>query len=222
MTYNTQNIQVQGAELDWNGTITADSEAKPYLLLDEGFYKFTVTNIEKTRYQPSPTSKIPACPMANVELTIKVLNEKGEPEETKVHERLYLHQTMENRLSGFFGAIGQKKKGQPLQMNWNTVIGSQGVCKINNRKYEGKTFNNVHFMVYQDDVRLDEVKNANVTGNVAQAVQGIQAQPVMMQGQPMQPQQPMAASGMQATQPMTSPTQPMQQTGQVAHPNGAF
>ncbi|MDK7260530.1 hypothetical protein QP450_07255, partial [Gardnerella vaginalis] len=50
---------------------------------------------------------------------------------------LFLHSRTEGLLSAFFGAIGQKKHGEPLRMNWNSVIGSVGVATFKNREYKG-------------------------------------------------------------------------------------
>ena len=33
-------------------------------------------------------------------------------------------------LCAFFTAIGQRKKGEKINMNWNLVIGSKGRCKV--------------------------------------------------------------------------------------------
>ena len=49
-----------------------------------------------------------------------------------------LHTKTEGLLSNFFAGIGQKKKGEKLRMNWNTVIGSRGKCKIKQNKYMSK------------------------------------------------------------------------------------
>lgn len=33
-------------------------------------------------------------------------------------------------MSSFFIAIGQKKHGEPLKMNWNSAVGARGKCKV--------------------------------------------------------------------------------------------
>ena len=39
-------------------------------------------------------------------------------------------------LSSFFESIGQKKKGEPLRMNWMSVPGSTGKLKLGVRSYQ--------------------------------------------------------------------------------------
>lgn len=74
-------------------------------------------------------------------------------------------------LSAFFGAIGQKKKGEPLKMNWQTIIGSRGVCKVGMRTYNGNQYNEVKAMLYPEDVDQTKVLNGQ------QVQQSYQAQP---------------------------------------------
>ena len=62
-------------------------------------------------------------------------------------------------LSAFFAAIGQKKKGEPLRMNWNTIIGATGVCKVGTRQYNGNNYNEVKSMLYPEDVDYTKVLN---------------------------------------------------------------
>ena len=76
---------------------------------------------------------------------------------------LFLHSSTEGMLSAFFGAIGQKKKGSPLQMNWNTITGARGVCKVGIRTYNGNQYNEIKSMYYPEDVNPDHVLNRNST-----------------------------------------------------------
>ena len=95
-------------------------------------------------------------------------------------------------LSAFFAAIGQKKKGEPLRMNWNTIIGATGVCKVGTRQYNGNNYNEVKSMLYPEDVDYTKVLNQQP---------GQAAQPSYQQ--PQQPnfaQQPQAQAGYQAGQ----------------------
>ena len=67
-------------------------------------------------------------------------------------------------LSAFFGAIGLKKKGEPLKMNWNEVAGKEGVCKLGQREYNGNKYNEVKRMIYAEDVDLTKVLNKDAPG----------------------------------------------------------
>lgn len=146
-------------EFDWNDEITNDGAE--FISLQPGDYQFTVTNIERARHTPNPHNpgKLPACNKAIV--SVKIETAEGS---TTLKHNLFLHSTTEGMLSAFFGAIGQKKHGQPLKMNWN-VIGATGVCRINKRKgtgqYADHEYDNIKSMIYADDVDWTKVLNAN-------------------------------------------------------------
>ena len=165
-------------ELDWNDEITNDGAE--FISLQSGDYQFTVTNIERARHTPNPHNpgRLPACNKAIV--SVKIETAEGS---TTLKHNLFLHSTTEGMLSAFFGAIGQKKHGQPLKMNWN-VIGATGVCRINKRKgtgqYADHEYDNIKSMIYADDVDWTKVLNANQS-------QASQPQTVPQQ-QPMQQQ----------------------------------
>lgn len=107
-------------EFGWDDEIVAESE---YTLLPEGDYDFEVKNFERGRSNGS--TKLPPCNMAI--LTLRVSDEK---QSTIVTDNLVLHSRMEWKLSQFFLAIGQKKHGEPLKMDWSKVQGAKGRCKV--------------------------------------------------------------------------------------------
>lgn len=110
-----------GYELDWDSAIEKDSPE--FILLPEGDYDFTVTKFERGRHNGS--EKLPPCNKAIIYLSIET------PEGNAViQHQLFLHSKTEGMLSAFFTAIGQKKKGEKITMNWNTVVGSKGRCKV--------------------------------------------------------------------------------------------
>ncbi|MBR5948420.1 MAG: DUF669 domain-containing protein [Clostridia bacterium] len=113
---------------DWNDSIEKDSE---FTLLPEGEYDFTVEAFERGRHPGS--DKLPACNKAV--LTLRVFDSTGNT--SKIIHNLFLHSKCEGFLCAFFTAIGQRKHGEKLQMNWNTVIGSRGKCKVYIDKYTG-------------------------------------------------------------------------------------
>lgn len=196
MTYNN-NFE---REFGWDETIQED--AKEFITLTPGDYVFTVTNFERGRHTPNPQNpgKLPACNKAII--TIQVETEEGSA--TMTHN-LFLHSSTEGMLSAFFGAIGQKKHGEPLQMNWNTVVGSTGVCRVGNRTYKDNVYNDVKQMIYADSVDWTKVLNANQAQNQPQAPSYQVPQGQVPQGQvppqpqapqqPMQPQHPVANGG---------------------------
>lgn len=161
-------------EIGWEDTIQKDSER---VLLPDGLYWFTVKEYDRGRHTPNPQNpgKLPACNKATVHLTI-VANEG----ETELRHNLFLHSSTEGMLSAFFGAIGQKRKGEPLRMDWNAIIGKVGVCKVGSREYNGNKYNEVKGMIYAEDVDYTKVLNA----------QPGQYQQPAPQYQPEQPAQP--------------------------------
>lgn len=120
-------INMTERELGWDDTITKD--AADFILLPEGDYNFTVESMERGRHTGS--DKLPACNKAILTLRIET------PEGTaKIMHNLFLHSKTEGLLSAFFSCIGQKKKGEPLKMNWSLVPGSTGRCKIGIHSYQ--------------------------------------------------------------------------------------
>lgn len=115
-------------ELGWEDSIEKDSEFTP---LKEGDYNFTVETFERARHPGS--DKLPPCNKAIVSIHI------DSPEgSTTIKHNLFLHTKCEGMLSAFFEAIGQKKKGERITMDWNKVPGSTGRCKVKIHNYKNK------------------------------------------------------------------------------------
>ncbi|MNC61139.1 hypothetical protein D3C75_1110640 [compost metagenome] len=60
-------------------------------------------------------------------------------------------------MSNFFAGIGQKRKGEKLKMNWQTVIGSKGRLKLEINNFKGrdgvdKTNNQVKTFYAADEI----------------------------------------------------------------------
>lgn len=131
-------------EIGWEGTIAEDGGE--YVLLAPGSYPFTVQNVDRKRYTPKDGSKLPACNQAVVHLLVR--DEAGR--EAEVRTNLFLTKSQEWTLSAFFRAIGQKKRGEPLRMNWNAVPGASGWVEIDNREYKGQKYNEVKRFIDPD------------------------------------------------------------------------
>lgn len=116
------------SELDWDSEISRDSE---FVLLPEGEYDFVVTKFERARHNGS--AKLPACPKAVI--TLEVTDGKSK---ATIEHNLFLHQKTEGMLCEFFTAIGQRKHGETLKMNWPAVMGARGRCKVYVDKWQGK------------------------------------------------------------------------------------
>ena len=173
-------------EIGWEDTIEKDSDR---VLLPDGLYFFTVVGMERTRHTPNPQNpgKLPACNKAIV--SIKIVANEGE---TELRHNLFLHSSTEGMLSAFFAAIGQKRKGEPLRMDWNTIIGATGVCKVGTRQYKENNYNEVKSMLYSEDVDYTKVLNQQP----GQATQASYQQPQ----QPNFAQQPQGQAGYQVGQ----------------------
>ena len=169
-------------EFGWDDTIEKDSE---FVLLPDGLYYFTVASYERGRHTPNPQNpgKLPAFPKATVHL--KIVANEGE---TELRHNLFLHSSTEGMLSAFFGAIGQKRKGEPLRMDWNAIIGKVGVCKVGTREYNGNKYNEVKGMIYAEDVDYTKVLNAQ-PGQYQQQPAPAYQQPAQGQGYQQQPTQ---------------------------------
>jgi hypothetical protein len=126
-------------EFGWDDQI--ENDGPEYVTLPEGDYDFEVINFERGRHNGS--EKLPPCNKATVH--IKVVGAEGT---TIIKHNLFLHSITEGMLCAFFTAIGQRKKGEKVTMNWNAVTGSIGRCKVGIKKFTGddgneKTFNEI-------------------------------------------------------------------------------
>ncbi|WP_342419229.1 hypothetical protein [Paenibacillus sp. FSL H8-0168] len=124
MSQNTER------ELGWDDEIQKDGGE--FTLLPAGDYNFTVTKFERGRFTGS--AKMPACNQAKLEITVH----SPEHGDVIIFHNLFLHTKTEGLLSNFFAGIGQKKKGEPLRMNWNAVVGSKGKLKLEINKFNGR------------------------------------------------------------------------------------
>ena len=112
----------------WDDEIEKDSS--DFILLPEGDYDFTVESFERGRHNGS--EKLPPCNKAILKLRIETSEGAA-----LVNHNLFLHTKTEGMISAFFTAIGQKKKGEKIKMNWNAVIGAKGRCKIGIHEWTG-------------------------------------------------------------------------------------
>jgi hypothetical protein len=121
---------VNDVAMTWDDEIQNDGEG--FRVLPEGEYDFTVTDFTRGRFEGS--AKMAACPKA--ELTITIHDPEPEGDVT-VSENLFLNRKAEWKLCQFFTAIGHRKHGETLRMNWNAVKGAKGRCKVGIRKWTG-------------------------------------------------------------------------------------
>ena len=112
-------------ELSWDDTI--DANADEFTLLEPGEYDFQVLGFERARFPGS--AKLPPCPQAKVKLLINGV---------KMEHNLFLHSKCEGLICAFFKAIGARKSGERLKMEWNKIAGATGRCQVGIRKWTGK------------------------------------------------------------------------------------
>lgn len=149
----------QNMEIGWDDTIQEDGQ--DLVLFEEGDYNFTVTNFERGRFPGGP--KVPACNKATI--TVQVNTKEGI---AVVKFDLLLYRSLEWRISSFFRCIGQKKHGEKLTMNWNTVVGSVGRAHFKQRNYtnqygEEKTVNDLdRFIDYNPEFFLEEITDEDL------------------------------------------------------------
>ena len=117
--------------LSWDSEITKDEQE--FILLPEGDYPFMVQGLEKSIYDGDSANIGKGCPMA----VLKIVIDGGSLGHTSITDRLYLTSAMEWKLGSFFRCIGQKSHGKAYKMDWNNVIGKQGLCKVKVREYVG-------------------------------------------------------------------------------------
>lgn len=136
------NGMMEGHELDWDGVIEEDDE---YIILPPDDYNFVIKGYDRTRFNGS--EKMPPCNQVTVDIAI---NYNGK--EVIIKHKLFLHSKVERILSAFFRGIGQKKKGEPLKMNWPMVPGSTGRCKIGTKIYNGNEYNEIKKFYPKDEM----------------------------------------------------------------------
>ena len=120
------DINNMGQALDWEDEFEVTDE---FILLDEGYYPFTVKTLEKERFAGS--SKIAACPRAKLTLDVNAGSQS-----VNIADRILLSTKTQWRIGQFFQSLGfEKNEEGVMQMHWNEIIGKLGWCKIGVREY---------------------------------------------------------------------------------------
>ena len=114
--------------LDWDSPIEDDGNG--FILLPEGDYDFTVSGFDRGQHNGS--ANIPACPKANLMLSIDSPDGVAQ-----IKQELYLCGKMEWKIAQFFRSLGMKKHGERLIPKWDQVLGASGRAHITQREYVG-------------------------------------------------------------------------------------
>jgi len=127
--------QNEGRAFGWEDRIEKESE---FILLPPGDYDFTIGGFERGYHNGS--DKMPACNKAIIDVRIV---DPASGDTVTIKHNLFLHSKSEWKLSEFFISLGLKKPGEPLTMCWNRISGCRGRCKVGNREYNGKDYNEI-------------------------------------------------------------------------------
>ena len=144
--------------MGWDDSI--ENDGQEFVVLPEGDYTFTVTNFERGRFPGS--QKIPPCNKATI--TISIDSDKGA---ATARFDLILYRTLEWKLSQFFRAIGQKKHGEKMTMDWSKVPGARGRAHIKPRTYvkdgnERQVNDMDHFLDYDPSAMMTNVSGEDL------------------------------------------------------------
>ena len=134
---------INNTAFDWDSMIEEDGGSGEYRVLPEGNYRFTVVNFERGHHEGS--AKIPPCPKA-----ILTLEVEGPDGPAKCVRNLFLCKHMERMMSDFFRCIGMKKRGEKVRMDWDKVVGAQGIAHFKPSEYKGKAYNELAYFCDPD------------------------------------------------------------------------
>lgn len=118
-----------GMFLDWDDVISNDGQE--FVILPEGDYEFEVSNVERGRFPGGP--KLPACNKVIVTLVVHT------PEGIATAKTdLIMHRSLEWKICSFFTAIGLRKHGDQIRMDWKGAVGRHGMAHFKPRSYQKK------------------------------------------------------------------------------------
>ncbi|MHC4195961.1 MAG: hypothetical protein ACYSQZ_08480, partial [Planctomycetota bacterium] len=109
-------------------------------------YPFTIHHMERGRHTGS--DRLPPCNKATVFIEFDGGPQLGI---TTVKHQLFLHTKVTGLLAQFFRAIGLRKHGDPLVLNWNAIPGRKGYAKLGKRKHEDRWYPKVKEFLDPED-----------------------------------------------------------------------
>lgn len=137
-------------EFDWDSEFDFD-DPDEYIILPPGEYDFEVKSFQRSRYDGGVAKDghtIPPCPVAKIQIDIKT-----NTGDVVINDSFFINKGNTKKLSGFFQSVGLAKAGSKVKMSWwsDDLVGMTGRAKINNRKYNDKTYNNVsHYIAKKE------------------------------------------------------------------------
>ena len=182
------------ATFGWDDWI--EDDGKPFVVLPDGEYPFTVTEFQRKRYNGS--AKLPPCNEADISIAVH----GSDGQDAYITDRFYLVSKSQWKLAEFFRSVGLKKHGERMKPDWNNLVGLTGRVRIKVDTYldkDEKERKNNKVVNY-----LDPVPGQAPSAPVQQAYQppmGVQSAP---NAAPAAPQYQYPAQGAQAPmQPQT-------------------
>lgn len=145
-----------GYELNWDDEIEQDGP--DFVTLPAGDYRFEVVKFERGRHNGS--AKLPPCNKAIVHLKIQ-----GEEGIAIIRHQLFLYSSCEGLLCAFFAAIGQRKHGQRVKMDWSKVVGATGTAKVGIRSWtndSGKEYTTNEILRFYDFDKQPQLRQETV------------------------------------------------------------
>jgi hypothetical protein len=133
----------EGRAYGWDeAPIPNPNEGGGFILLPPGKYPFRVKDFERGQFAGS--TKTPPCKKAIIHMEVR----SPDGQIVDIKDDLILHSNFEWKLCQFFTAIGDRKSGQPLAMNWMAIKGKTGEVQLKHREvtegtHKGKVFNEV-------------------------------------------------------------------------------
>lgn len=137
-------------EFDWDSEFDFD-DPDEYIILPPGEYDYEVRSFQRSRYDGGVAKDghtIPPCPVAKIQIGIKT-----DTGDVVINDSFFINKGNTKKLSGFFQSVGLAKAGSKVKMSWwsDDLVGMTGRAKINNRKYNDKTYNNVsHYIAKKE------------------------------------------------------------------------
>lgn len=137
-------------EFDWDSEFDFD-DPDEYIILPPGEYDYEVRSFQRSRYDGGVAKDghtIPPCPVAKIQIGIKT-----DTGDVVINDSFFINKGNTKKLSGFFQSVGLAKAGSKVKMSWwsDDLVGMTGRAKINTRKYNDKTYNNVsHYIAKKE------------------------------------------------------------------------
>lgn len=133
-------MAVQDEAFGWDDQAEV-TEEQELTVLTPGEYSYRVDGFERGHYDGG--DKMGPCSVAKLELECA----NGAGEQATVRVNLYLNRKQMWKITQFFKSCfliePSLPAGTAYTMPWNRVVGATGRCRIKNREYKGRTYNEV-------------------------------------------------------------------------------